>query len=155
MLTRAASLDDLPNEILLEIIRFVGEQTHIPRKYRVLYHLSLVNRRLRLFAFPLLERCVSFPSSRRFLRVVDYWERAKGDGVYKHESFVRYALYTKSFRYGLAHFSGPYVSGSLPLAKYRQVSFTHGEIACTRALSRTLRPSSVWTPHQPRMYSRN
>lgn len=93
MLTRTASLDDLPNEILLEIIRFVGEQTHIPRKYRVLYHLSLVNRRLRLFAFPLLERCVSFPSSRRFLRVVDYWERAKGDGGYKHESLVRYASY--------------------------------------------------------------
>lgn len=91
------SLDDLPNEILLEIVRFVGEQPYLPRKYRVLYSLSLINHRLRDFAFPLLERDICFASSRRFLRVADYWERSQADaGSQQHERLVRWVYITKS-----------------------------------------------------------
>ncbi|KAI0962042.1 hypothetical protein AcV7_000971 [Taiwanofungus camphoratus] len=48
---RPESLDTLPSELLLDILDYCGKQTTIPRRYRIAFTLSQVNRRLRTFYF--------------------------------------------------------------------------------------------------------
>ena len=49
-----ANLDKLPNELLYMIMSYIGDESHLPKKFRVTFTLSLVNRRLRALAIPLL-----------------------------------------------------------------------------------------------------
>ena len=49
-----ANLDKLPNELLYMIMSYIGDESHLPKKFRVTFILSLVNRRLRALAIPLL-----------------------------------------------------------------------------------------------------
>ncbi|OCH94667.1 hypothetical protein OBBRIDRAFT_884465 [Obba rivulosa] len=66
-----ATLDDLPDDLLLEILDYFGEQKNLPPPFRILFVLSRVNRRLRNFATPLLLRSVVVPrysNFRKFIR---------------------------------------------------------------------------------------
>ncbi|CAL1694986.1 unnamed protein product [Somion occarium] len=60
------TLHDLPNELLLLIVEYIGEQRHLPRKFRAIYALSQVNRRLRAFCAPHLYRHLHFSSSEKY-----------------------------------------------------------------------------------------
>ncbi len=89
---KTRSLDALPDELLLEIVHFVGEQLHIPRSFRVVYNLSIVNHRLRQFAFHLVVQSLVFPTVSRFIHAAHFWA---GDqpGRREHAGLVRYVLY--------------------------------------------------------------
>lgn len=60
---RTAFLNDLPDELLLCIVQQRGDEQGIPRRCRVLYIISVLNRRLRIFARPILLRDVRFKDS--------------------------------------------------------------------------------------------
>ncbi|KAI0785026.1 hypothetical protein C8Q75DRAFT_341406 [Abortiporus biennis] len=57
---KSTTLDDLPNEILFEIISYFPKQREIHRRLRIAHVLSLVNRRLRSFAEPITLQHIYF-----------------------------------------------------------------------------------------------
>ena len=86
--TRSIShLDKLPDELLCMVIGYFGDESHLPKKSRVTFILSLVNRRLRALAIPLLYQHVPL-SYRQF----EYLQRLALTKENNYASYIRYCF---------------------------------------------------------------
>ena len=80
-----ANLDKLPNELLYMIMSYIGDESHLPKKFRIVFILSLVSRRLREFAVSLLYQDVRL-SYRQF----ESFQRSAAAKENLYTSYVRY-----------------------------------------------------------------
>jgi hypothetical protein len=67
---RSESLDTLPDETLLHIIRWVSPGKN---RHRICYVLGRINRRLHTFAMPLLLRRIRAPRPKHVLAIRDFF----------------------------------------------------------------------------------
>ena len=58
--SKPVALDELPNEVRYIIIEYIGDERHLPRKFRAIHALSLVNHHLRECVVPFLYRNLRF-----------------------------------------------------------------------------------------------
>ena len=79
------NLDKLPNELLYMIMSYIGNESHLPGKFRIAFILSLVSRRLREFAVSLLYQDVRL-SYRQF----ESFQRSAAAKENLYTSYVRY-----------------------------------------------------------------
>lgn len=72
-MTRRTSLEDLPNELLDDIISHLPDLESSPKKFTSLYALSQTNKRLRVLSLPFLFRDLSINYAHWWIPVVDYF----------------------------------------------------------------------------------
>ncbi|EMD41904.1 hypothetical protein CERSUDRAFT_70358 [Gelatoporia subvermispora B] len=78
-LAHRASLADLPDELLLDILDYFGKQKDKPTPFIILFVLSRINRRLHHFASPLLSRSVIAPSYSSVRKLIKHYRTQSGD----------------------------------------------------------------------------
>lgn len=83
------ALDRLPNELLYMIMEYIGDERHLPRKFRATRALSLVNHRLREFTLPFLYRNLKLSYDRfHFFKRMATFSEAWGTNYLKHVRYV-------------------------------------------------------------------
>ncbi|KAJ3475907.1 hypothetical protein NLI96_g11517 [Meripilus lineatus] len=101
------SIIDLPNELLHQIIAQVPSQGHLPKQFRAVYALSLVNHRFRAVSLPVLFQEIVVHSVKRFESLIQYFLTSSGRAISYHVLTIQIISISSCINYPPIFLLGP------------------------------------------------